>query len=159
MIASTSLGSLTARLFHQLPPGNMEEVVHSWLRYTTECLDQYDINVIFVFDGARNPVKREEDKRRANIIENNRATFRSIIKDNRKALKDQIGKCMAKSMHVRTDLIGHMKTFAEKRGIKFVCALFEADAQLVQLEIDGIVDGIIAEDTDLIPLGAKRLVC
>ena len=59
IIASTSLGSLPARLFHQLPPGNMEEFVHSWLRHTVECLDQYDVNVVFVFDGARSPVKSE----------------------------------------------------------------------------------------------------
>ena len=59
IIASTSLGSLPARLFRQLPPGNMEEFVHSWLRRAVECLDQYDVNVVFVFDGARSPVKSE----------------------------------------------------------------------------------------------------
>ena len=115
--------------------------------------------MVFVLDGARNPVKSEEDNRRANVIENNRAAFRSIIKDDRKELKDQIGACMLRSMYVRTDLIGHMKTFAESRGIKFVCAPFEADAQLAQLEIDGVVDGAIAEDADLIALGVKLLVC
>ena len=35
-------------------------------------------------------MKSEEDNRRANVIENNRAAFRSIIKDDRKELKDQI---------------------------------------------------------------------
>ena len=159
IIAFTSLGSLPARLFRQLPPGNMEEVVHSWLRCAIDYLDQYNINVVFVFDGARNPVKSKEDNRRAKVIEENRAAFRSIIKDNRRALRDQIGKCMLRSMYVRADLIGHMKTFAESRGIKFVCAPFEADAQLVQLEINGVVDGVIAEDTDLIALGAKPPVC
>ena len=59
IIASTSLGSLPARLFHQLPPGDVEELVHSWLRRAVECLDQHDVDVAFAFDGARSPVKSE----------------------------------------------------------------------------------------------------
>ena len=66
---------------------------------------------------------------------------------------------MLRSVYVRTDLIGRMKTLAESRGVKFVCAPFEADAQLVQLEVDGVVDGVVAEDADLIALGVKLLAC
>ena len=39
IITFTSLGSSPARLLRQLPPGDMEEVVHSWLRHTVEYLN------------------------------------------------------------------------------------------------------------------------
>jgi exonuclease-1 len=41
-------------------------------------------------------------------------------------------------------------------NVKYVVAPYEADAQLAFLEQQGIVDGIITEDTDLLVFGCKR---
>lgn len=41
--------------------------------------------------------------------------------------------------------------------IDFVVAPYEADAQLAYLEMNGIVDGIVTEDSDLLVFGCKRV--
>ena len=159
ILLSGSLGSVPARLFHQFPPGNMQYVVDTWLHYTIECLKSFDIKVVLVFDGARNPAKGMEDEARGAAIEENRAELRRIIADRKKNMQKRMLKCMSDSMYVRVDIVGHVKNFCDLHGIRYCCAPFEADSQLVQLELDGIVDGVIAEDTDLIVLGSKLLLC
>ena len=75
ILSSRSLGSVPARLFHQFPPGNMRYVVDTWLDYTIKYLETFDIKVVLVFDGARNPAKRMEDEARGAVVEENRAEF------------------------------------------------------------------------------------
>lgn len=41
--------------------------------------------------------------------------------------------------------------------IEYVVAPYEADAQLAYLEMKGIVDGIVTEDSDLLVFGCKRV--
>ena len=43
-------------------------------------------------------------------------------------------------------------------GVSFVVAPYEADAQLTFLEKNGIVDGIITEDSDLLVFGCKLVL-
>ena len=43
------------------------------MEYTIDYLKSYDIEVILVFDRARNPTKSEEDAARRNKIEEHRA--------------------------------------------------------------------------------------
>ena len=62
-------------------------------------------------------------------------------------------------MYIRVDIVGHVKKYCDLHGIKYCCAPFEADSQLAQLELDGVVDGVITEDTDLIVLGSRLLLC
>ena len=44
-----------------------------------------------------------------------------------------------------------------QRGLAFVVAPYEADAQLAFLYREGIVDAVITEDSDLLPYGARRV--
>ncbi|OGM39483.1 exonuclease [Aspergillus bombycis] len=46
----------------------------------------------------------------------------------------------------------------KKMDVQYVVAPYEADAQLVYLERQGIINGIISEDSDLLVFGAKRLL-
>lgn len=43
-----------------------------------------------------------------------------------------------------------------ERNISYVVAPYEADAQLAFLEQQGIVDGVITEDTDLLVFGCRK---
>ena len=42
--------------------------------------------------------------------------------------------------------------------VQYVVAPYEADAQLAYLEKEGLVDGIITEDSDLIIYGCKKIL-
>lgn len=46
----------------------------------------------------------------------------------------------------------------QKNGISYVVAPYEADAQLCYLEKEGLVDGIITEDSDLLVFGCKTVL-
>jgi exonuclease-1 len=46
----------------------------------------------------------------------------------------------------------------KQMNVEYVVAPYEADAQLVYLEQQGIIHGIISEDSDLLVFGAKRLL-
>jgi exonuclease-1 len=46
----------------------------------------------------------------------------------------------------------------KKMNVQYVVAPYEADPQMVYLEQQGIVHGIISEDSDLLVFGAKRLL-
>ena len=71
ILSSWSLGSVPTRLFHQFPPRNMQYVVDTWMTYTMEYLKSFDVQVVLVFDGARNPRKDREDAERGDDIECN----------------------------------------------------------------------------------------
>jgi exonuclease-1 len=43
-------------------------------------------------------------------------------------------------------------------GVSYVVAPYEADAQMTYLEREGIVDGIITEDSDLVVFGCRNLL-
>jgi 5'-3' exonuclease len=42
--------------------------------------------------------------------------------------------------------------------IDYIVAPFEADAQLAYLELQGIIQGIITEDSDLVVFGCKEVL-
>jgi exonuclease-1 len=43
-------------------------------------------------------------------------------------------------------------------GVPYIVAPYEADAQMAYLEREGIVDGIVTEDSDLVVFGCKNLL-
>ena len=46
----------------------------------------------------------------------------------------------------------------KRKGIKYIVAPYQADAQLAYLSRKGIADVIITEDSDLMAFGAKRML-
>ncbi|PLB33171.1 putative exonuclease [Aspergillus candidus] len=46
----------------------------------------------------------------------------------------------------------------KKLNVQYVVAPYEADAQLVYLERQGVISGIISEDSDMLVFGARRLL-
>lgn len=120
-----------------------------------QMLRHFDITPYFVFDGGILPtkkdtltdrrVKREESLAKANAL--------MLQNKNKLAVKEFMkAACvtpqMAKSVMVELD----------KLGIKYVVAPYEADPQMVYLEKQGIVDGILSEDSDLLVFGCTKLI-
>ena len=55
-------------------------------------------------------------------------------------------------------VLDFLRSDAYKNDIKIVCAPFEAEWQLVELEMKGEIDAIISADSDFVFLGAKKLL-
>jgi exonuclease-1 len=65
---------------------------------------------------------------------------------------------MIDSIDVSPDIAYLLVEELQNRGIKFIVAPYEADAQLAYLSRSGMVDFIITEDSDLLAFGAKKIL-
>lgn len=65
---------------------------------------------------------------------------------------------MIESIDITPDIAYRLIAELKRKGIDFIVAPYEADAQLAYLNRTGIADFIITEDSDLMAFGAKRMV-
>ena len=72
---------------------------------------------------------------------------------------EQLGKInifKKKSSYVREDIVAGLTSWCDSKDLKYVCALMEAEWELCRLE--GIIDGIVSEDSDCLVLGCKLVI-
>ena len=113
---------------------------------------QYNIIPIIVFDGAKIPIKKnEEEKRRKNRIE--------LLKESEKFIKMndkyQASKIKIKAFDISPQFAFEFIKILKEYNIEYIVAPYEADIQLAYLSKINYVDFIITEDSDLIALGSK----
>lgn len=120
-----------------------------------EVLESYNITPIIVFDGSPLPSKGgEEADREARRKENMKLALETQRKGDREGAKKYYDRAVDITPRMAFDFIQHLK----RRGIGYVVAPFEADAQLAFLYREGIVDAVIAEDSDMIPYGVECVI-
>ena len=120
-----------------------------------EVLESYDITPIIVFDGSPLPSKGgEEADREARRKENMKLAIETQSKGDREGAKKYYDRAVDITPRMAFDFIQHLK----RCGIGYVVAPFEADAQLAFLFREGIVDAVIAEDSDMIPYGVECFI-
>lgn len=115
--------------------------------------ERHNIGLYFVFDGA--PLKMKERivaQRRKARDEAKAGAERSVGGSSASSA------FMKRAIDITSDHAAMVMAYLKARGIRFVVAPYEADAQLVYLEKMGYVDGIVSEDSDLLVFGAQRLL-
>jgi exonuclease 1 len=115
----------------------------------------YKVTPYLVFDGGHLPSKAKTEDARAKSREENRRRGMELLKAGR--AKDA-EKLFQKAVDVTPEMARNLIEELKKNNIAYVVAPYEADAQLVYLERQGIIDGIISEDSDLLVFGAKCLI-
>lgn len=117
-----------------------------------DMLSHFGVTPIVVLDGGPLPSKRaEEEDRRARREENLRAGMEALRSGNRPAALA----CFQKAVDVTPRMAQAFEALLRSRGVQFIVAPFEADAQLAFLATTGRVDAVITEDSDMVPYGVQ----
>ncbi|KAI1305026.1 hypothetical protein F5Y03DRAFT_162278 [Xylaria venustula] len=115
----------------------------------------FGVTPYMVFDGDFLPSKAGTEASRSKRREDGRKIGLELLKAGKPSQAYQeLQKAIDVTPEMARDLIEALK----KANIPYVVAPYEADAQLVYLERQGLTSGIISEDSDLLVFGAKRLI-
>lgn len=108
-----------------------------------------------VFDGDYLPSKAATEVERAKKREESRRKGLELYRLNKPS---QAHLELQKAVEVTPEMAVQLIEELKKAGVQYVVAPYEADAQLAYLERQGIIQGILSEDSDLLVFGAKRLL-
>ncbi|ORY58863.1 uncharacterized protein BCR38DRAFT_489220 [Pseudomassariella vexata] len=115
----------------------------------------FGVTPYLVFDGDYLPSKGCTEDSRAKRREESKKAGLELLKAGKPS---QAHLELQKAIDVTPEMARHLIEELKKAGIPYVVAPYEADAQMVYLERQGLVSGIISEDSDLLVFGAKRLL-
>lgn len=118
-------------------------------------LQHYGVRPYVVFDGGHLPSKQGTERERAERREQHRKRGLQYMAENRgSAARDAFSRCVDVTPQMAAQLIRQLRA----ENIPYVVAPYEADAQLAYLEQEGLIDGIISEDSDLLVFGCKTVL-
>ena len=119
-----------------------------------ELLQRNGVIPYVVFDGCYLPMKAGTEEKRA-------SDRRRARKEGNKRLAKGDGagahSFFTKAVEVTPAMAREFIVELEARGISFVVAPYEADAQLAWLCQNQVVDFVISEDSDCVPFGCSRM--
>ena len=120
--------------------------------------DSNNIKILFVLDGARNPLKAATNELRKKKSSDAAEELLELIKSGDQEQMKKITALKKKGVYVREDILGEFVRWCERKSIKYVCAFMEAEWELSRLENDGIIDAVVSEDSDCFVLGCKVMI-
>ncbi|KAK4231979.1 hypothetical protein QBC38DRAFT_179017 [Podospora fimiseda] len=115
----------------------------------------FGVTPYLVFDGDYLPSKAKTEESREKRRQEAMKTGLALLKAGKPS---QAYIELQKAIDVTPEMARHFIEELKKQNIPYVVAPYEADAQLVYLERQGIISGIVSEDSDLLVFGAKRLL-
>ncbi|KAJ2979004.1 hypothetical protein NUW58_g7316 [Xylaria curta] len=118
-------------------------------------LRHFGVTPYLVFDGDFLPSKAATEASRSKRREEGRKLGLEFLKAGKPSQAHQE---LQKAVDVTPEMARHLIEALKKADVSYVVAPYEADAQLVYLERQGLISGIISEDSDMLVFGAKRLI-
>ena len=127
-------------------------------KYINYCLDrvrilqQAGVKPVVVFDGQPLPAKKDENSsRRQDRADNLERALQHLDSGNLSAAQN----CFQRSVNIRPEHAKHLIEALKPLGVPFIVAPYEADAQMAFLALNGHVDAVITEDSDLLAYGCE----
>ncbi|KAJ5372500.1 XPG/RAD2 endonuclease [Penicillium concentricum] len=115
----------------------------------------FGVKPYLVFDGDNLPSKAGTEQDRHRRRQESKALGLELQRKGRTPeAYQEFQKAVDVTPYMARELIEELK----QMNVQYVVAPYEADAQLVYLEQQGDIHGIISEDSDLLVFGAKRLL-
>lgn len=115
----------------------------------------HSISPVLVFDGQALPCKDECNRGRDESRARNRAAAEeaALAGDSERA-----STLLRRSICVTDQMIADLVQALRARGVSFMFAPYEADAQLAKLSRMGLVDVVLTEDSDVLIYGARHVL-
>jgi len=118
-------------------------------------LIHFGVKPYVVFDGDYLPSKEHTEKERAERRRESKRVGLELLRTDRLAQAQlELQKAVDVTPVMARELIEELK----RLEVPYVVAPYEADSQLAYLEKQGIISGILSEDSDLLVFGAKCLL-
>jgi exonuclease-1 len=118
-----------------------------------ELMRQHGVTPVLVFDGAPPAMKaRLNEERRAQRAAH-RAKADALLAQGKRA---EAVSAMSKAVGVRPHMTQQLIELCRARGVEFIVAPYEADAQLAYLVEHGHCAAAVTEDSDLLAYGCPR---
>ncbi|KAI5863888.1 hypothetical protein GGS23DRAFT_565851 [Durotheca rogersii] len=118
-------------------------------------LKHFGVTPYLVFDGGFLPSKSSTEASRAKRREECRKIGLELLKAGKPSHAHLE---LQKAIDITPEMARHLIEELKKASVPYVVAPYEADPQLVYLEREGHITGILSEDSDLLVFGAKRLL-
>lgn len=115
----------------------------------------FGVKPYVVFDGAYLPSKAHTEKGRAARRRESKRVGLDLLRMGR---TNQAQQELQKAVDVTAEMARELIEELKRMDIAYVVAPFEADSQLAYLEKQGIINGVISEDSDLLVFGVKCLL-
>lgn len=120
------------------------------------------VKPIVVFDGASIPAKAaEEAVRRERRLANTEKAKEEIASRKITSVAQvdpKLRSMIIQAISVTSDMITRTMSVLRRLGVDFIVAPYEADAQLAYMYKQGVISGVVSEDSDLLAFGCHRLI-
>ncbi|CAJ0557845.1 unnamed protein product, partial [Mesorhabditis spiculigera] len=127
-----------------------------YVRGFIEELLKQKCHVVMVFDGRRLPAKREVNDQRREQRERYLAQGHALMKEGK---QDEASENFKRATHITKEMVDDcIRSFRKMRNVDVVVSPYESDAQLAFLSLEGIVDYVITQDSDLIVFGCHKII-
>jgi len=115
----------------------------------------FGVTPYMVFDGDAVPSKAGTNAKRRKDREEAKARGLALA---RAGKEEQARQEFQKAVTVTPQMTFEVIEAMRRMNVQVLVAPYEADAQLAYLEKQGIIDGILSEDSDLLVFGANKLI-
>lgn len=139
----------------RLAPSNPASRYVDFAMHRVRMVKHFGVTPFMVFDGDFLPSKARTESSRAKRREDSQKAGLELLKAGKPS---QAQAELQKAIDITPEMARHLIEELKKEGVPYIVAPYEADAQLVYLERQGLTKGIISEDSDLLVFGAKRLL-
>ncbi|CAD1480466.1 unnamed protein product, partial [Heterotrigona itama] len=137
---------------------SMGQPTDAYVRYCMKFINMllsHKIKPILVFDGRHLPAKAQTELKRRESRQINRRKGIELMRMGQHA---EARNLLRRSIDVTHEMALELIKQCQKLNIDCIVAPYEADAQLAYLNISGIADVVITEDSDLTLFGCKKVL-
>ncbi|XP_014235305.1 exonuclease 1 [Trichogramma pretiosum] len=135
----------------------MGQATDAYVKYCMKFVNMllgHNIKPILVFDGRHLPAKADTEVKRRENRQANRKRAAELIKMGK---TNEGRNLLRRSLDVSHKMALEVIKVCQAQNVDCIVAPYEADAQLAYLNISGIADVIITEDSDLTLFGCKKI--